>query len=100
MIKLNQNTPTAGDCTAGYAVSLDKPYTVREFVDEILDNAREWGHIGIYSEEQAWFEKGDPYIEYRHGVLTAPFSDEILEKTIIKATASGGWSLMDYSLTL
>ena len=48
MIKLKQNTRTFSDETAGYAVELTKEYTLREFVDEIVGNDRDWGYIGIY----------------------------------------------------
>lgn len=100
MIKLTQCTPTGGDCTAGYSVKMDKEYTVKEFVDEILKNANEWGYIGIFKEGQAWYERGTPHCEFRRSELITKLPDEIMDKIIVNAKASGGWSRMDYLLTL
>lgn len=36
MFSLTQNTPTGGDCCAGYKVEFSKEYTVREFIEEVL----------------------------------------------------------------
>lgn len=36
MITLTQDTPVAGDCTAGYKVQFSKACTVREFIEEVL----------------------------------------------------------------
>lgn len=97
MINLTQVTPSRGDCTAGYAVSMTKEYSVREFIAEVL-TLNEWGDIGIYKENQAWFESGDPYCTYKRDKLITTMSDEVLDKKVIKATASGGWSNMNYIL--
>lgn len=43
MFTLTQSTPTAGDCTSGYKVTLDKEYTLQEFIDAVLTNKGEWG---------------------------------------------------------
>ncbi len=99
MIKLTQCTPTGGDCTAGYSVTLDKDYTVEEFINEVLTK-NEWGYIGIWSDEQAWFDRGDPYCEYKRDKLITQMPNDIMGKKIVKAKASGGWSNMDYLLTL
>lgn len=97
MIKLKQATATRGDCTAGYSVELSKEYTIKEFIDEVL-KSNEWGAIGIYDENQSWFEKGNPYCEYKRGELISKLPDEFLDKPIKKVDADGGWSLMDYKI--
>ena len=99
MIKLTQNTPTAGDCTAGYAVTLDKEYTVEELINEVLVR-NEWGYIGIYNEGQSWFERGTPNCEYRQNKLVTEMQKEVLPMKIKSVTASGGWSRMDYVIRL
>ena len=99
MIKLTQNTPTGGDCTAGYAVTLDKEYTVEELINEVL-TYNEWGYIGIYNEGQAWFERGTPNCEYRQDKLVTEMQPEALHRKIKSVTASGGWSRMDYVIKL
>ncbi len=95
MIKLTQNTPTSGDCTAGYAVTLDKEYTVEEFINEVLTK-NEWGYIGIHSNGQAWFDIGFPSCEYKKDKLVTEMQKDILPIKVKSATASGGWSRMDY----
>lgn len=99
MIKLTQNTPTGGDCTARYTVTLDKEYTVKEFIDEVLTR-NEWGCVGIYNEGQAWFDSGTPNCEYSRGKLITEMPLEVLERKIESVTASGGWSRMDYVIKL
>ena len=49
---LVQSGPESGDCTAPYEVRLhrDEELTVKEFVDQVLLDTREWGQIGIYDE--------------------------------------------------
>jgi len=99
MIKLTQNTPTGGDCTAGYAVTLDKEYTVCELVNEILTR-KEWGYIRICNEGQVRFECGSPNCEYRQDKLLTEMSSEVLNMKVKSVMASGGWSRMDYIIKL
>lgn len=99
MIKLIQCSETHGDCTAEYSVILDKSYTVEEFINEVLTK-NEWGYIGIYNEGQAWFDFGDPNCEYKYDKLVTQMPEDILKEEISEVKASGGWSRMDYLLTL
>lgn len=86
-----------GDCTSNYEVVFHKPYTVREFVSEVLENVHEWGDFRIV-------EKGYPFgsevSEYRYGKILTKFSDETLSRTIKSVKANGGWSNMTYYITL
>ncbi len=98
MIKLRQNTKVKGDETAGYEVILTKEYTVRSFVNELLTERKgEWGHVGVDDGSSIF---GSPNLEYKWGKLLSELPKEILDKKIISATASGGWSRMDYKLKL
>ena len=99
MIKLKQITKTFGDCTAGYEVELSKQYTVNEFISDVLKR-NEWGYIVIYDESQAWFNKGNPYCEYRNDKMVTEMNKEYLDRIIASVTAMGGWSNMDYKLKL
>jgi hypothetical protein len=87
--------------TAPYDVILLEKCTVREFVEYVLDTKSDWGYIGIYNPERNPFF-GDPHIEYSNGKLKSKTSElnfgEFLDKPVIKATAGGGWSRMDYIL--
>ena len=50
MFQLSRSGPERGDCTAPYTVTLDKKYTVRTFIKEVLKSKDEWGYIGIENE--------------------------------------------------
>ena len=95
--KLKQCGPVRGDETAPYEVTFSEPLTVKDFVSDVLSNKEEWGYIGI-SKERTIF--GDPNCEYRWGKLLSCLPPEYLSKKIVSAEASGGWSRMDYLLTV
>lgn len=91
-----------GDATCDYELIIEKPCTLRQFVKDVVSNKKEWGEIGITSEDP-FKVFGDPYIKYKHGELLSTFPDELLDKQIdIEAEhrASGGWSRMDYLVRL
>ncbi|WP_443683882.1 hypothetical protein [Phocaeicola plebeius] len=94
MFSLTQITPTFGDCTAGYRVDLDKEYTVSEFINEVLKKEpNEWGYFKI--------KKNGMMSEYRYGeLLENNFDNEILSAKVSHISASGGWTRMDYYLTI
>ena len=94
MFTLTQDTPTGGDCTAGYKVQFSKACTVREFIEEVLKrNSREWGEFKL--------KNLGVRTEYREGRLVKQnFADALLGSKITKAYAAGGWGLMDYYLTI
>ena len=94
MFRLYQTGPTRGDCTSPYEVTMDKEYTVNEFIQEIFTR-KEWGYIGIYSFNDFF---GDPKCEYRDDELLYSLPNEYLNKKVVKAKADGGWSRMDYLL--
>ena len=91
MLKFIKVTPTGGDETAGYDVILDKDYTVQTLIDEILLNKNEWGKISI---------DGYDSCEYKKGELLSQLGNNTLTKSVDKVTASGGWSRMDYFVTI
>lgn len=81
-----------GDETSTYDVFLKRPCTVREFVEEVLRNDREWGYIGIKKKGSLFAE-----CEYKYGkLITEPLPEEYLNKMVIKCRAGGGWSRMDF----
>ena len=95
MFKFKQRTPVAGDCTCGYDITLDKDYTVGEFIETVLkEKDKEWGYIGIAAKGE-WF--GKPNCEYRRGkLISEQMKEDYLNKKVKEVTASGGWSRMDY----
>lgn len=93
--KLRQSGADRSDCTAPYDVIILENGTVKDFIDEVLENRQgEWGTIAIFSKESPF---GSPRMEYRHG---KPISRESLteyeDKQVISIKANGGWSNMDY----
>lgn len=101
MFTLTQRTQIFGDCTAGYRVDLDKEYTLQEFIDAILTNKKDdWGEIKIAKRNCAWYLY--PHIDYRYGdVISHPnIPEEAFGYKVKSATARGGWSVMDYFITL
>lgn len=83
------------DCTAPYSIDLLHDITVAEFIKEALKDEREWGYIGIANHGAIF---GDPHCEYKYGELLYELDEEYADKKVIYATASGGWSRMDYLL--
>lgn len=101
MFTITQCTPTAGDCTAGYRVDLDKEYTLQEFIDVILTNKKdEWGMIRIVKRNCPWY--CCPSIGYRYGNITNTpnIPKKFFDYKVKSVTARGGWTAMDYIVTL
>lgn len=100
--KLSTALYSSSDATCGYELYFIKPCTLKQFIEDVISNKKEWGYIGIQLKDKATIF-GDPYIEYRWGKLLSKFPGELLDKQIdIKAKhkASGGWSRMDYLVRL
>ena len=89
--------PQSGDYTSPYYITPKKSFTVRDFVNAVIADTREWGYIGIAAPRATF---GNPNIEYKCGKLTANFSDEILNKQVLELSGSGGWSRSDYILKI
>jgi len=89
MLKLRQNAPTRGDCMSGYEVILDKDYTVKELLDEVLSRTGEWGYFCV---------KNGSSIEYRYGKCLSALSGIDSQKQVSSVNASGGYSRMDYTI--
>ena len=106
MIRLAMTSPERGDCTAGYAVRWTGEYTVRSFVDEILKTyPGDWGYIGIYvpvGKRNSFSDAvhGNPYCEYSDGKFVNTLPEDVLNRKVYGASADGGWSRMDYMLSL
>lgn len=100
MFTLTQSTPTAGDCTAGYRVDLDKDYTLQEFIDAVLSNKGEWGYINVAKRDCAWYNF--PGFSYRYGEITGEpnLPEKVYNYKVKSVSASGGWSRMDYIVSL
>ena len=89
--------PQGSDCTGSYYITPKKSFTVRDFVNAVIADTREWGYIGIAATRVIF---GNPNIEYKYGKLIANFPDEILNKQVLELSGSGGWSRSDYILKI
>lgn len=100
MFTLTASTPMAGDGTSEYKITLDKEYTLREFIEAVLTNEGEWGSIRIAKRNCYWYDF--PEIRYRYGeIITVPnLLEEIYNLKVRSAVASGGWTRMDYIVIL
>jgi len=89
MYQLKATGETYPDCTASYNIILDKEYTVKEFIEELLQNSKEWGNINI---------SGFLFLKYRSNVVSEFKVDPITyDNLIIDSIISiGGYSRMDY----
>ncbi len=106
MLKFIQTHPAGGDCTAPYDVILDKPYTVGEFISEVLTTRpKEWGEFFVRYKGSGYFDRmaraeyryGE--MKNRHGEKTA-IPEEYAVMPIKEVKAAGGWSVMDYNLII
>ena len=98
MFRLQQAGPERGDCTAPYAVVFDRRCTLREFCASVLKNEKDWGYV-LIRDGGPWSAKKQKF-EYRYGALLDPIPDGLLGRKIDTATAEGGWSRMDYFVSL
>lgn len=103
MFSFIENGDVRGDCTRAYRIKLDRQYTVEEFIETVLTKrSGEWGYIGIRVTEGGFSERvfGNPCCEYKWGKLLSTLPKKYLNKKIIEVTGDGGWSRMDYLITL
>lgn len=98
MIRLKAATDMFQDCTQGFTVILDKNYTVKEFIDQIVKQRRnEWGYFRLKMKKDPF---GKRICEYRNGEYGDILLPDILNRDIEIVSAHGGWSAMDYIISL
>lgn len=100
-IELKPAGNVRGDCTAPYDVVLSRECTLRELVDVILTR-NEWGYIGQYDPASVF---GYPCVEYHGKELyeckwREGFGEDYYQRKVKTVKADGGWSRMDYIVTL
>ena len=100
-IELKPAGNVRGDCTAPYDVVLSRECTLRELVDVILTR-NEWGYIGQYDPRTVF---GYPCVEYHGDQLyectwRGSFNESDYKRKVVSVKADGGWTRMDYLITL
>lgn len=94
-LKFKQLCDAGGDACAPYEVILSKESTLRELVDCILKDEREWGGIKI----GGWLDADK--LEYRYGkIIRNDFTEAELNSTVATVGAYGGWSYTNYWVSL
>lgn len=97
MLKFARLGPFGRTSMSIYSVVLDKEYTVRTFIEAVLEERNmEQGSIGI-ADGLSFF--GKPFCEYVLGRLLTEMDNDVLDKPVIRVTARGDtWNRKDYFL--
>lgn len=98
MIEIKATGGMGGDATYPYDVIMDRPYTVKEFVDEVLAEKENWGCVHVSDNPRNML--GKALCWYRYGKLEEEYASlEEYENRLVKsAHGSGGWSRYDFTL--
>lgn len=105
-LKFIQTRAVGSDETAPYDVQLDGDYTLGEFVGHVLNNhTRDWGYIDPIAPPVQNPKPEDIFsrcrIEYRYGkIVSGEIAENLRALHIDHVKAAGGWSRMDYIVTL
>lgn len=97
---LYQTSPIGSDSTGGYGIYFkgDNP-TVGEFIEHLFRTRNsEWGFIIVrdYARMTEIYKK----VGFQYGHLIDDLPDAIGSMTVKLANASGGWSRMEYILSV
>lgn len=98
MIDIKATGPMGGDATYPYRALMDKPYTVREFVEEIVSHKHNWGVIRYTTNTADRF--GESLCDYKWGELIGEVDESIASRQVTEACGSGGWSRYDFTLLI
>ena len=99
MIRIKAMGSMGGDATYPYDVIMTRPYTVREFVDEVLAVKNNWGRIDVSDSTDN--RRKEVLCWYRYGRLGVDGMREGYEDALVKsAHGSGGWSRYDFTLVV
>lgn len=94
-----QSGPSGGDCTAPYSIRLHGNVTVREFIEAVLENKNEWGYVEVVKGKSKSAFDSRLTVGFRHGELENGLPEnKLLDRKVKSASASGGFSRMDYCL--
>lgn len=87
-IELKHKGGPYGDECSDYEFKTSTIITIKEFLEAIAADKKEWGAV-----QTSYF--GDPIAEYSHGEIT--YHTNNIDKFIAQnGSAHGGWSRMDY----
>ena len=95
MIRIKATGGIGGDETYPYKALMDRPYTVREFVEEVASDKRNWGTSRYTASAADGF--GESLCDYRYGEI-GELDDSIAGRQVKEAWGSGGWSCYGFTL--
>lgn len=81
-----------------YDLKFRRSITVREFIEEILEDGREWGVVRVDIGEDHYWD--NPTCEYSRGKLISKLPEEYLDRIIVSGKSDGCWGNMDYLLKM
>lgn len=81
-----------------YELVFRKQITVRKFIEEILEDGREWGVVRVDIGEDHYWD--NPTCEYSRGKLISKLPEEYLDRIIVSGKSGGCWGNMDYWLKM
>ena len=91
-IELKYKGGPYGDECSEYEFKTFTIMTIKEFLETIAADKKEWGCVRM-----SYF--GDPIAEYSHGEIT--YHTDYIDRFIVpKGLAYGGWSRMDYIIKI
>ena len=97
MIRIKAMGSMGGDATYPYKAIMDRPYTVREFVDEVIAKKDNWGRIDVSDSPDN--RRKEVLCWYQYGKLGERGMREGYDDKLVKsAHGSGGWSRYDFTL--
>lgn len=89
---------TGGDETRPYYIHFKRNFTVKEFLDRVL-NLKEWGYVTVRLPGTKYSDYLDR-LEYRWDEIITGDLSKYYDKEIKYASGGGGWSRSDYDLEL
>ena len=87
--------PYGDECCSYTFTTTKEHYTIQELIGAARRNTPEWGYVRVnYA--------GEKYeLEYRHGqIISNGIIEDLYDKEFTEGTAHGGWSRMDYEVTI
>lgn len=86
------------DCTCDFAVKFSKKYTVREFLNLVLER-NEWGNICFSVGKIKYFSEIQCIYKGKE-ITYSNIPEEYMNRYVLDAKAHGGWSNMDYAVEI
>ena len=97
--ELKRSTDVSKNGTAGYDGIIKEKMTLVEFMREILtEHEEEWGRIALFYDGRIRESIG--YSGGKLMVDPGPAFTQRYEEPVLSFSATGGWSMMDYILTI